>query len=112
MMQKELEPLKIGKLYVLHGHEIKISMGAVNFAKLHYDKNPVCQINAHHHQTQEYVIRKMDLNVDVSYTVGALCNLHPDYAPANRWNHGFAIVNWTEEGFEVWNKKIIDGKVY
>jgi hypothetical protein len=30
------EPYKIGKLYVLHGHEKKVSFGAINLAKLMY----------------------------------------------------------------------------
>lgn len=112
LLQSGLEPFKIANLFILHGHEIKISSGAVNFAKLHYDKNPVTQVNAHHHQTQEYIIRKMDLKVDGSWVMGCLCDLNPDFAPANRWNSGFGIVEWGPDGyFEVRNKKIIDGRV-
>jgi hypothetical protein len=45
--------------------------------------------------------------------VGCLCDLSPDYAIVNRWNHGFAIVDIDEDGsFEVHNHKIIDGRVY
>jgi len=112
LMQSGLPPFAIGKLFVLHGQEIKISGGAVNLAKLHYDKNPVTQINTHHHQSQEYIISKMDLQVDGSWTTGCLCDLHPDYAPANRWNHGLAIVEYDSSGyFSVMNKKIISGRV-
>ena len=112
LFQSGMKPFSIGKLFVLHGQEIKISGGAVNFAKLHYDKNPVTQINTHHHQTQEHITRKMDLNTDGSWTTGCLCDLHPDYAPANRWNHGLAIVEYDSGGFfSVMNKKIIDGRV-
>jgi len=112
MMKSGLEPFKIGHLYVLHGHEVKISTGAVNFAKLHYDKNPVTQVNAHHHQSQEQIVRKMDLTVDGSWALGCLCDLHPEYAPANRWNHGFGIVEHDSTGdFSLRNLKIIGGKV-
>jgi predicted phosphodiesterase len=105
------EPFKLGKCYMFHGHEIGMSGGAVNFAKLHYDKDPICQCNAHHHQEQHYTIRKSSGEVDGSWILGCLCDLNPEYAPFNRWNHGFGIIEWNDETFRVTPYKIIDGKL-
>ena len=42
-----------------------------------------------------------------AWSTGCLCNLRPEYAKFNRWNHGFAFVDIDKSGeFEVHNYKI------
>jgi hypothetical protein len=47
------------------------------------------------------------------WSIGCLCGLHPEYAPLNKWVHGFAIVHGeSEDGyFEVENKRIVEGRI-
>jgi hypothetical protein len=112
LMQNDLQPYKLGKLFVLHGHEIKMSWGAVNFARLYYLKTHCNVLAFHHHQTHEYIASKLDNSIEGAWTGGCLCKLHPEYAPNNAWNHGFTVVTWDADGdFSVQNKKIIGGKV-
>ena len=109
-----LPPYKVGKLFVLHGHEVKVSGGAVNFARLHYLKEPCNQLNGHHHTVQEYPVRKMDGEINTSVCAGCLCKLGARWTNSyNPFIHGFAIVHHDADGaFEIWNKKIINGRVY
>jgi hypothetical protein len=52
-------------------------------------------------------------NIVACWTVGCLCELHPEYRPMNNWNNGFAIIEQLGEGeFLVDNKRVINGKVY
>jgi len=44
--------------------------------------------------------------------LGCLCELHPAYAPINKWSHGGAFVAlWKNGDFEVTNKRILHGRV-
>jgi hypothetical protein len=45
------------------------------------------------------------------YSLGCLCNLTPEYAPVNKWTHGFAIVE-LGKGYSVANHIIDRGTVY
>ena len=112
LMQNNIEPFKIANAYLLHGHEIKSGWGVVNIARTFYLKNPNTQIIGHFHRSQEHIQNKLDGKVDGTWSMGCLCNLTPDYAPANQWNHGFGILEWdSDDYFSFSNKKIIDGRV-
>lgn len=106
-------PFRLGKCFVFHGHEIGMSGGARNFARLHYLKDPVNQINAHHHQEDSAKFTKSSGEMDGSWTIGCLCQLAPDYAPFNQWGHGCATVEWDNAGdFRVTQRPIIQGVVH
>lgn len=111
-MSKGLGPYKLGKLYVLHGHEKKVSMGAINLARLFYNKCKTNVIAGHHHKSDYTLVRKLDGSYEGAWTVGTLGNLCEHYLPINDWNHGFAYVDVFDDGlFEVHNKIMIEGKV-
>ena len=103
---------KVGKLRFIHGHEVRTGWGAVNLARMYYMKTTVNIVVAHHHQTQEYLTRKLNNQHEGAWVLGGLCDLSPDYLPSNNWNHGFAIVRFDSDGdFAIENKKIINGKI-
>jgi len=105
-------PFKFGKCFIFHGHEIGMSGGAKNFARLHYLKDPVCQINAHHHQEDSAKFTKSSGDMDGSWTLGCLCKLAPDYASFNQWGHGFGVIEFDAAGdFRVEPRPIINGVV-
>lgn len=104
--------IKLGRLYLLHGHEFgKGFFSPVNPARGLYLKGKEISLCAHYHQTSQHTEKSMADVVTSCWSIGGLCDLHPEYAPLNKWNHGFAIVDARNE-FVVKNPKIIHGQVY
>jgi predicted phosphodiesterase len=107
--------MKMGKLYIVHGHEFIGGGGG--------GKNPAASMGnkflgdilaGHFHKTSyksEYN-NTTGLNFN-TYTTGCLSTLHPHYAKINLWNHGFAFVecDLVSGNYEVDNLKIINKKV-
>ena len=111
-LQEGRECLQRGKLTILHGHEIKMPWGAINLAKILYERARCNVIAGHHHRKQEWQIRKLNGKYEGCWMVGCLCDLHPEYRPHNDWVHGFAIIHLYENGhFSVENRQIIEGKI-
>lgn len=111
-MQAGLGPLTIGKLTILHGHEIKASWGAVNLAKIYYERCKTNVIFGHHHRRQEWDVKTVHNRHEGSWMVGCLCDLHPSYMPHNDWVHGFAYIELYDDGtFHIENKRIIEGRI-
>ena len=104
--------MKFGKLYGLHGHEVGRGVfSPVNPARGLYLKTKKSAICAHHHQTSEHAEKNLDDKVESCWTIGCLCNMKPDYAPVNRWNHGFAEITGDDDMYTVHNRKIINYRV-
>lgn len=104
--------LKFGRLYGLHGHEVGRGVfSPVNPARGLYLKTKKSAICAHHHQTSEHAEKNLDDKVESCWTIGCLCNMKPDYAPVNRWNHGFAEITGDDDMYTVHNRKIINYRV-
>jgi len=104
--------IKAGKLNILHGHELKINGINVNPARTTFLKTYENTIIGHSHRTSEHT--ESDINGDIvtCWSVGALCWLHPEWTPINKWNHGFATVRVDDKGhFNVKNRRIIKGEV-
>ncbi|MFN9369940.1 MAG: metallophosphoesterase [Planctomycetia bacterium] len=107
-------PIMLGKLPVLHGHEkgkgisspVNQARGA--FLRLHHTV-----LEGHGHRTSGHCEPDMWGSEVFCWSTGCLCDLRPEYARINKWNHGFAIVEVHEGGeFDVENLRITaDGKV-
>lgn len=104
---------RIGKLWVLHGHEKPTGS---------YNPEYICNviwrvvhdhfIVAHYHRTQEKVFKNISGNSFNTAAIGYLAG-DLDYAPLNKWNQGFAIVGFNKKGyFRIRNYKIDNGIVY
>jgi len=100
------------KLHIIHGHEYTFAISnPVNPARGLYTrakKNAMC---FHFHQTSEHSETAINGDLATCWSVGCLCQLHCDYMPLNRWNHGFADVFEDGDGFLVHNYRILNGKV-
>lgn len=107
--------IRLGKLPIYHGHELPQGMSSpVNPARGIWMRVQESLICGHWHRTSEHT-ESTGLNKQLSscWSTGCLCDLSPDYAIVNRWNHGFAWVETQADGnYEVTNHKIINGKVY
>ena len=104
-------PIKAGKLFILHGHELFLS-GAVNVARTIRLKTNENTLFGHFHKTQDDFTTTLSNKTIGSFSTGALCGLHPLYMPINNWNNGFARIEIIQDGnFCVHNKKILNGEI-
>jgi hypothetical protein len=110
---KSKQVVKAGKLSLLHGHEFGHSVfSPVNPARGLYMRAKESSIIGHHHQTSEHSEKSLNGKVVTTWSVGALCGMKPDYMPYNKWNLGFAEIEFDKNrDFEVYNKRIINNKV-
>lgn len=105
--------IRMGKLSILHGHEYKTPMMApVNAARGLFLRTKETCLVAHYHSTAEHSEPTLNGHDIVCWSQGCLCGLHPQYMPLNKWNQGFAYMEFDSDGhFILENKKIIEGVV-
>lgn len=102
-----------GRLPIVHGHEFQSkAVGQVNPARSlmlkAYDHGMV----AHSHRTSQHTETTIDNKLLVTFSVGCLCGLHPEYARINKWNWGCAFIELDNEGrFDVDNVRIHKGVI-
>lgn len=108
-------PLRIAKLWLLHGHELpKAPSNPVNAARNTQLKTGECVLVGHWHQSSKHRVTTLADRVITCFSQGCLCNLHPRYSPFNpTWMHGFSLVHRDDENnFTVEDKIVLGGKVY
>lgn len=106
--------IKAGKLNVLHGHEFGRSVfSPVNPARGYYMRAKASVICGHNHQTSEHTENNLEGKIVTTWSTGCLCEMHPQYMPINKWNHGFAYIDVdpSDGSYEVDNFRIIEGKL-
>lgn len=106
--------IKANDLNVVHGHEFASSiMSPVNIARGLYLRAKANTICGHHHRSSEHTEMNINGKIVTTWSVGALCELHPEYMPINSWNHGFCIISLDADGesFKIHNKRIYKGEV-
>lgn len=104
--------IKAGGLNIIHGHEFASGFfSPVNVARGLYLRGKVNALQGHNHQTSEHTEPNMEGKITTTWSIGCLCELHPEYMPINKWNHGFAIVDIDGKNFQVRNKRIDKGDV-
>lgn len=109
----DLQFILANELTIIHGHEFQSSFfSPVNVARglfLRAKANTFC---GHSHRTSSHVERTIETKTIATWSAGCLCELFPDYAKINNWNHGFAMLDMgNKTGFEVRNYVIYKGKV-
>ena len=109
------EIIKLGKLNVLHGHEMGESVfSPVNPARGMFLKAKSNMIFGHNHQVSHHSENNINGENTGVWSTGCLCTLSPDYRPFayTKWSHGFACVDVNEDDtFHVNNMRIIHGKI-
>lgn len=101
-------PIMLGKLPVLHGHELgKSIFSPVNPARGAFLRTHHTVLVGHSHQTSGHADTDMFHSETFVWSTGCLCDLTPEYARVNRWNHGFCWVDISKDGsFSVSNRRI------
>ena len=111
---EDKRPVMLGKLPVLHGHELPSGMAApVNVARGAFMKTLSTVMVGHSHRTSNHAESDMWHKETGCWSTGCLCDLRPEYARINRWNWGFAMVAIHKGGaFDVHNYRVMhDGTV-
>lgn len=110
---KDMLPIKIGKLNVLHGHELQ-GGGGVNPARATFLKTIDNVIIGHCHRSSQHTEPTFSGEVIVVTSQGCLCGMYPMFSRINKWNHGFSYVelNIKTGEYQLQNLKIIKGKVF
>lgn len=107
--------LTAGKLTLIHGHEYGSGgvSSPVNPARGLFLRAKACALCAHQHQSSSHDETTIEGRQIGTWSLGCLCDLHPQYRPLNKWGHGFALVSFDAGTgwFEVQNRKIIKGRV-
>jgi len=104
--------IKAGYLNIMHGHEFGKVSSAVNPARSYYLKTKQSVICGHLHQPSDHTEPNLNGDLTTAMSTGCLCELHPEYAPINRWAHGFAHARIRKDGtFEARNIRIINGRL-
>lgn len=106
--------IKLNSLSVIHGHELGRGVfNPVNAARGLHLTAKVSAVKGDCHKTSEHTEVDLNGNIKTTWSIGALCGLHPEYLPYNSWNHGAAICDLDSNGedFEFRNKRIHKGKL-
>lgn len=107
-------PVMVGKLTVLHGHELPRQLASpVNAARGAWVRTKSTVLVGHHHRTSGHSEPNMWHEETFSWSIGCLADLTPEYARINAYNHGFAVCDVAADGsFDVHNYRIAaDGAV-
>ena len=110
----EKRVMRLNELYGIHGHEYIGGISApVNPARGLFLRSKVSCFQGHNHQTSEHTEPTMSGKMITTWSIGCLSELHPQYMPLNKWNHGFGIVDLDSNGenYEFRNKRIYKGEV-
>jgi len=110
---EDKRPVMLGKLPVLHGHELHGGSSSVNVARGAYMRTLSTCLVGHSHRTSNHAESDMWHRETATWSTGCLCDLRPDYARINRWNWGFAIATVHKgDAFDVQNFRVMsDGTV-
>lgn len=98
----------------VHGHEFgRGFFNPVNAARGLFLRAKHTAVQGDCHSTSEHVEKDLLGKMMTTWSVGCLCGLTPQWLPINKWNHGTATVDLSENGyeFEFRNYRIYNGKV-
>ena len=102
-----------GRLPWLHGHELPGGAASpVSPARGLALKTLTSSVVSHHHKSSAQTETDLNGKLMSWYSLGCLCDLHPEYALVNQWNSGFAHIQTEGLEFNFNNMKIYNGKVY
>jgi predicted phosphodiesterase len=88
--------MQAGKLYIAHGSEI--SCGGVMPARSVMNKYHCNIAFGHLHYYDNWRVKQFDGSDVQAFSIGALCQLNPDYCPNNNWSNGCMVVEISGNG--------------
>lgn len=110
---KDQRIIYVGRLPVVHGHELQMNGVSVNPARSLFLRTKKSALCGHLHQTSSHNESTIDGKLISTWSTGHLGDPHPQYARINKWNHGAARVEVDGDGnFEVVNLRLIGNKLF
>jgi predicted phosphodiesterase len=111
---KDNRPIRLGKLNLIHGHEYRFAISnPVNPARGLFLRGKSHGICGHFHQSSQHTERTLEQRSISTWSLGCLCDLHPEYSVLNNWTTGFGFVEVDKAGaFTVQNLRIVNGIIY
>ena len=110
---KDQRIVYIGKLPVLHGHELNMAATSVNPARTLFLRTKKSALCSHLHQSSSHNEPTIDNHLISTWSTGHLGDPHPKYARNNKWNHGCARIEVDADGdYEVINLRLINNKLF
>ncbi len=110
---KNNEPIRVGKLWAVHGHEWGKggSSSPLCPAKTVFNWGNESIICGHWHRPSQFSSPTIAEHLISCWSTGCLCHLHPEYARLNQWAHGAAVVDiYKDLAYEVDNFRIRGGR--
>lgn len=109
----EKRPVLVGKLPLLHGHELQRGISApVNQARGAFLRTGHTVLVGHGHRTSVHCEPDMFGRETTTWSIGCLSDLNPEYSRFAKYNHGFATVSVDSRGqFDVENIRINHGEI-
>jgi predicted phosphodiesterase len=107
-------PIMCGKLAVFHGHELPSGLtNPVNMARGAFLRMVDSVLVGHGHRSSNHTEPDWQKREITTWSQGCLCDMNPEYARINKWNHGFATIEVQRGGnFNVTNLRVSpDGKI-
>lgn len=102
----EKNRITLGKLLTWHGHERPC--GGVMPARAALLKQHCSTLCGHWHRSSKAQTNTGNSDLLMAWSIGCLCDLHPDYMPENEWNHGWAFVDVLEnQDFKVTVRDVV-----
>ncbi len=110
---KDKRRVRIGKLDILHGHELFGGVWSpVNTARGLYLKAKKTSACGHTHMTSEHTSVRLNEEIVTCWSIGCMCELHQNYRPYGDINNGFATVDLHDNGmFNFKNYRIHNGEI-
>lgn len=102
----------IGKLPFIHGHETGRGVfNPVNAARGLMLRAKHSAVKADCHNTSEHPAKDILGKFMMTWSVGCLCGLTPQWLPINEWNHGFAMIDLDGDQYKFRNYRINEGNI-
>jgi predicted phosphodiesterase len=101
-------PIMAGNLPIFHGHELPKGLtNPVNMARGAFLRMNDTVLVGHGHRSSQHSEPNWKHQEVATWSTGCLCELYPEYARINKWNHGFAFVEVLADGeFNIDNLRI------
>lgn len=105
--------IQANALDIIHGHEfVQGIFSPVNVARGLSLRAKTNAVQGHNHQTSEHSEPNLRGEIKTTWSLGCNCELHPEYMPINKWNHGYATLELDSNGidFSFKNYRVKNGK--
>lgn len=93
--------VKVDKLYITHGHGVRLSGSVINVARTLFLRMLRPMLVGHFHRKDIYLQTDYEGKISGTFTQGCLCRPRPYWDSGRIWGQGLSIVTAYDGSFEV-----------